>query len=70
MYNGNVQMESGSLNCRLAQSFVRIGNFQHMISKNDIKGAELLLNFVVDNYFQQFKNQEKKYFLLFEEVVE
>ena len=50
-YNGNPQAEPGAVVCRVAQSFLRFGNFEILNSRNDLETNRRLVEFTIRNDF-------------------
>ncbi len=50
-YNGNPQAEPGAVVCRVAQSFLRFGNFEIFSSRNDLETLGKLVEFTICNDF-------------------
>lgn len=50
-YDGNPQLESGAVVCRVAQSFTRFGNFEILSARNDIELLKKLTDFTIRTDF-------------------
>ncbi|KAI3379087.1 hypothetical protein SNEBB_010681, partial [Seison nebaliae] len=77
--NGELKQENCAVITRIAETFIRFGSFE--ISKEDNtskrrgpsfgnqKIIHQLFDYVIENYFPEHKNAEKKYNKVFEEIV-
>jgi uncharacterized protein YdiU (UPF0061 family) len=54
-YDGHPAPEPGAIVCRVAPSFVRFGNFQILAANNELNALKRLVDYVVQNYFSDFK---------------
>ncbi len=71
LYNGNLAYEKGAVVCRVAQSFIRFGNFELLASKGDIKNLQLLANYTITHFYPTLKiNSKQGYINLFKEITE
>jgi uncharacterized protein YdiU (UPF0061 family) len=68
LYNGNPAYERGAVVCRVAPSFVRFGNFEIFASRKDLKNLQLLADYCIKYFYQEFENEQDKYVLLFEAI--
>lgn len=70
LYNGNPAYEPGAIVCRVAESFIRFGNFQIFASRNDKKNLKALLNYTIRHHFSHLEeNNKSHYAMLFQEIV-
>jgi len=70
MYNGNAAYEKGAIVCRVAPSFIRLGNFQIFAARKDHDNLRLLADYTIKHFFTNIKATGKeKYALFFREVV-
>ena len=53
LYDGNPGAEPGAIVCRVAESFVRFGNFEILASRNDTDTLKRLADHVIQTYFPQ-----------------
>lgn len=68
-YNGNPGYEKGAIVCRVAPSFIRFGNFQLFIARNDIKNLQQLTDYTIKNFYPEIKSEGKeKYLSFFEQI--
>lgn len=51
LYNGNQAYEQGAVVCRVAQSFIRFGNFELFASQNDIASLRQLTNYTIKHFY-------------------
>lgn len=52
-YDGNPQAEPGAIVCRAAPSFVRLGNFELLASRGEIKTLRRLADYVIETHFPE-----------------
>ncbi|MEO1615448.1 MAG: YdiU family protein [Planctomycetota bacterium] len=52
-YDGNPKLEPGAIVCRVAPSFVRLGNFQLFASRGDTKTLRQLTDYTIRHHFPQ-----------------
>ena len=52
-YDGNPQAEPGAIVCRVAPSFVRLGNFELLASRGEIKTLRRLADYVIETHFPE-----------------
>lgn len=73
-YDGHPKKEAGAVVCRLAQSFIRFGNFQLMADRNGIPLLKQLVDFTIKNDFPHIEqlrtasNEKEIYLQWFNEV--
>ena len=65
MYDGNAQIEPGAIVCRVAESFLRFGSFEIFYARDDEKGIQALLDFVLQNYYPEFQGRGKEGYVSF-----
>lgn len=71
MYNGNAAYEKGAVVCRVAPSFIRFGNFQLFVSRDDTNSLRTLTNYTIRHFFpSQKENTKDGYLGFFKEVAE
>ncbi len=68
MYDGNPKYEPGAVVCRVAQSFIRFGNFQIFASRNDIESLRKLTDYTIKHYFPMIVPGKDGYVEFFQEV--
>ncbi len=68
-YNGNAAYEKGAVVCRVAQSFIRFGNFQIHAANGEIDLLKELTDYTITNHFKGIdKNSTDKYLSFFKAV--
>lgn len=71
LYNGNPAYEAGAVVCRVAESFIRFGNFELFASRNELNLLQQMVDFSVANYFPEINtNGKQKVIDFFKEVAE
>ena len=55
-YDGNIAEEIGAVVCRVAESFIRFGNFEIFSSRGDHDGLINLLNFTLRHHFPEIND--------------
>ena len=65
MYNGNSAYEKGAVVCRVAPSFIRLGNFEIFTSRQDLETLKTLLDFTISQYFAHLGEPSKETYLKF-----
>lgn len=50
-YDGNATMEPGAIVCRVAESFIRFGNFEIFAQRGDMASLTSLFSYTVDQHF-------------------
>lgn len=69
LYNGNPAYEPGAIVCRVAESFIRFGNFELFASRNELDLLQQMVDFSVANYFPEItSNGKQKVLDFFKEV--
>ncbi|RXG15225.1 putative protein YdiU (UPF0061 family) [Leeuwenhoekiella aestuarii] len=71
MYDGNPAYEKGAVVSRVAESFLRFGNYQIFTSRNDIASLQQLVNYTIETHFSHLGTPSKETYLkFFEEVTQ
>jgi len=71
MYDGNPAYEQGAIVCRVAQSFIRFGNFQILASRKDVKNLRILTDYTIRHFYPGVEVGTKEgYIQFFKEVSE
>ena len=71
MYDGNPAYEKGAIVCRVAESFLRFGNYEILAARNDVKNLKILVDYTLKHHFPHLKNLSKEsYIQFFREVAE
>ncbi len=52
-YDGNARKEPGAIVCRVAESFIRFGNFEILTARGEIENLRALTDFTIRNYFPE-----------------
>ena len=70
MYDGNGDYEKGAIVCRVAQSFIRFGNFQIFASRGDTKNLKSLADYTIKYFYPSIDapDDKNKYLKFFEMV--
>ncbi|MFT4678026.1 MAG: hypothetical protein ACI84C_001468 [Flavobacteriales bacterium] len=59
MYDGNADMEAGAIVCRVAESFIRFGSFEILVSNQDLDALKSLADFTIQHHFPEIKETGK-----------
>ncbi|WP_044202064.1 YdiU family protein [Flammeovirga sp. OC4] len=71
MYNGNSAYEKGAIVCRVAESFVRFGNFEILAANQDHDTLKELTDYVIQQFYPHLGAPSKEtYLAFFKEVAE
>lgn len=65
MYNGNSDYEKGAIVSRVAESFLRFGNFEIFAARNDIKNLKILVDYTINTHFPELGEPNKESYLKF-----
>ncbi len=68
MYDGNSALEKGSIVCRVAQSFIRFGNFQIHAARDEKESLKQLLDYTISQHFAELKDSDQPYIEFFSRV--
>ena len=60
----------GSILTRIADSHIRVGTFEYLSMKGDIKSLKILVNYTINRHFPYLKNNENLALSLLKEVIE
>ena len=60
MYDGNPKAEPGAVVCRVAPSFLRLGNYQILAARNEIDNLKKLVDFTITNFFSHLGPPSKE----------
>jgi len=63
------EVESGATVCRVAQSHIRFGSFEHFHYRNQPDNVKALADYVIQRNFPQWVGQDNKYYLMLENCV-
>ena len=65
LYDGNPAYEKGAIVSRVAQSFLRFGNFEIFAARNDLKNLKILADYTIKSHFSHLGNPCKEVYLKF-----
>ncbi|RRQ49051.1 YdiU family protein [Maribacter algicola] len=65
LYDGNPKYEKGAIVCRVAESFIRFGNFEIFTSRGDHKTLKKLVDFTIEHHFPHLGTPSKVTYLKF-----
>jgi serine/tyrosine/threonine adenylyltransferase len=68
MYDGNPEMEQGAIVCRVAESFIRFGSFEILLSNQDVDTLKELADFTLKHHFPELPATPEGYGAMFKEV--
>ncbi|MBT8233178.1 MAG: YdiU family protein, partial [Bacteroidia bacterium] len=69
MYDGNPAYEKGAVVCRVANTFIRFGNFQIFAARQDVKNLKLLTDYTIRHFYPEIKKQGKEAYIAFFKAV-
>jgi len=70
-YDGNAELEKGAIVCRVAPSFVRFGNFQIFMARQDLENLKKLTDYTIQNFYPHLGAPNKEtYIEFFREMTE
>ena len=70
-YDGNAEFEKGAVVCRVAPSFVRFGNFQIFLVRQDLENLKKLTDYTIRHFYPHLGEPNKEtYIEFFREVCE
>jgi serine/tyrosine/threonine adenylyltransferase len=62
-YDGNAAYEPGAIVCRVAESFIRFGNYQILTSRGDIETLKSLVDFTISNFYSHLGKPSKEVYI-------
>ena len=65
LYDGNPAYEKGAIVSRVAQSFLRFGNFELFAARNDVKNLKILTDYTILRHFSHLGKPCKEVYLKF-----
>jgi uncharacterized protein YdiU (UPF0061 family) len=69
LYDGHPQQEKGAIVCRVAQSFIRFGNFEIFASRKDFQNLKRLADYTIQYFYPHIQSDEpQKYLDFFREI--
>ena len=63
------EVEPGATVCRVAQSHIRFGSFEHFHYRNQPEAVKALADYVIERHFPESVNDEDRYLKMFENSV-
>ena len=63
------EIESGATVCRVAQSHIRFGSFEHFHYRNQPESVKALADYVIQRNFPEWAEADNKYYLMFKNCV-
>ena len=69
MYNGNSAYEKGAIVCRVAESFLRFGNYEIFAARQDHHNLKLLVNYTIKYHYPYLGTPSKDTYIKFFEAV-
>jgi len=63
------EVEPGATVCRVAQSHIRFGSFEHFHYRNQPESVKALADYVIERHFPESANDEDRYLKMFENSV-
>ena len=69
LYDGNSAEEPGAIVCRVAESFLRFGNYQLLLARNDNENLKTLVDYTLNQFFPELgKPSKEAYIALFRTI--
>ena len=68
LYDGNPEFEPGAVVCRVAESLVRFGNFQHFAAQGENESLKKLADHIIDQHYPEIVESPDKYMEFFSAV--
>lgn len=65
MYDGNPALEKGAVVCRVAPSFLRFGNFQIFLARQDKENLRKLINYTIRHFYPDVEVDTKEGYIDF-----
>lgn len=69
MYDGNSENEKGAIVCRVAETFIRFGNFEILAANQDHDTLKKLVDYTIAQFFPHLDSLSKETYLQFFEEV-
>jgi uncharacterized protein YdiU (UPF0061 family) len=63
------EVEPGATVCRIAESHIRFGSFEHFHYRNQPEALKALADYVIDRHFPDWAERDDKYYLMLENCV-
>lgn len=68
-YDGNPDYEQGAVVCRMAESFLRFGNFELLAAREEIENLRSLVTYTIENYYPNINpSDQDSHFQFYSEV--
>ncbi len=65
MYDGNSAYEKGAIVCRIAESFLRFGNYQIFAARQDLQNLKRLVDYTIKHHFPYIGVPSKEVYIKF-----
>ena len=65
MYDGNPEYEKGAIVCRVAQSFIRFGNFEILAARKDHNTLKQLADYTIKQFYPELGAPSKQTYVAF-----
>ncbi|MBC3757079.1 YdiU family protein [Hyunsoonleella sp. SJ7] len=65
MYDGNAAYEKGAIVCRVAESFLRFGNYQIFVARQDEANLKVLVDYTIKHHFSHLGELSKETYIDF-----
>ena len=65
MYNGNPEYEKGAIVARVAESFLRFGNYEILTARGDDKTLKTLVDYTINNHYSHLGAPSKDVYIAF-----
>lgn len=65
MYDGNPEYESGAVVCRVAESFIRFGNFEILAARKNNETLKKLADYTISHFYKHIKSTGKQKYIDF-----
>ncbi len=65
LYNGNAAYEKGAIVCRVAPSFLRFGNFQILMVRQDLENLKKLTDYTINHFYPHLGEPNKAAYVEF-----
>ncbi len=59
MYDGNPEMETGAVVCRVAASFIRFGSFEILAARNDLATLRQLADYTIRHHYPEIQAENQ-----------
>ena len=69
VYDGNSAYEKGAIVCRIAESFLRFGNYQIFAARQDEKRLKILVDYTIKHHFPELGKPSKATYIQFFKAV-